>query len=203
MKKIGILFGSFNPVHNGHLMAGNWLAENTDLDEVWFSLTPSNRFKDSNDYLHYEDRNLLLAKALEDSYNCDKLSRTTFEESLKPPYYTIDSLDYVSSLYNEAEFCLIIGADEFLLLDEWMNADRLKRTYPIYVVPRLGYKINKQEVRLLEYKELHIIDEKNGYPLNKISSTFIRRELKNRRNISYYIPRKEYEAIVDYNMYRS
>ena len=129
--KIGILFGSFNPIHNGHLMAGNWLAENTDLDQVLFSLTPSNRFKDTNGYWLYEDRKLLLETALEDSHNVNP-SYTTFEEQLKPPYYTVDSLDYISSqpLYKEHNICLIIGADEFLLIDEWMNSDRLKRTYP-------------------------------------------------------------------------
>ena len=205
MSKIGVLFGSFNPVHNGHLIAGNWLVENTDLDQVLFSLTPSNRFKDANSYWLYEDRRLLLEKSLEDSYNCKNLSYSTFEEQLKPPYYTVDSLDYLNSLplYKGHNICLIIGADEFLLIDEWLNSDRLKRTYPIYVVPRIGYTIDKQKIRLFEYKELHIIDEKDGYPLNNISSSFIRKELRKGHNISYYVPTKEYEAIIDNNMYVS
>lgn len=134
--KVGLFFGSFNPVHIGHLIIANYMANYTFLDEVWFVVSPQNPFKDKKSLGNMYDRLEMVNLAIE---GADNLRASDIEFSLPQPSYTIDTLTHLSEKYPTKEFLLIMGEDNLMGITKWKNADILLRDYKIIVYPRPGY----------------------------------------------------------------
>lgn len=190
MKKVGLFFGSFNPVHIGHLIIANYMAHFTELDEVWFVVSPQNPFKEKKSLGNMYDRLEMVNLAIE---NSDKLRASDIEFHLPQPSYTIDTLVHLSEKYPNNEFVLIMGEDNLAGLHKWKNADILLRDYKIIVYPRPGYDggdLNRHpSVTLTET------------PVMELSSTFIRIAIKNGKNVQFFVPEKVLEFIDKKGLY--
>ncbi|MDO4728252.1 MAG: nicotinate (nicotinamide) nucleotide adenylyltransferase [Bacteroidota bacterium] len=188
---IGLYFGSFNPIHIGHLILANHIAEYSNLDQVWFVVTPHNPFKQKssllNDYLRLE----MVQIAIEDY---PKLKASDIEFKLPQPNYTINTLSYLEEKYPKYNFSLIMGEDNLESLHKWKNFEILLQRYSIFVYPRL-YD-NKQESELLHLPNIH----KTDAPIIELSSTFIRKAIKERKNVQPLLPEKVWKHI-DKNLF--
>ena len=185
-KRIGLFFGSFNPVHIGHMIIANHIANETDLDQVWMVVSPQNPFKDKKTLAKDRDRYNLVHLAIGDN---PKLSVSDIEFGLPKPSYTIDTLAYLHEKYPEKEFSLIMGGDNVPTLHKWKNGDLLMEKYRIYVYQRPGYDLGP----LAEHGNIHPVDA----PMLDISSTYIRQLIKEKKSIQYLVPepvRKEIDA---------
>lgn len=136
MAKVGLFFGSFNPVHVGHLIIANYMANYTELDEVWFVVSPQNPFKKKESLGNMYDRLEMVNLAIEETEN---LKASSIEFSLPQPSYTIDTLTHLAEKYPTHEFVLIMGEDILETFSKWKNHDIILRDYHIYVYPRPGY----------------------------------------------------------------
>ena len=173
--KVGLYFGSFNPIHIGHLIIANHIANNTDVQEVWFIVSPQNPFKPSNTLLNENHRLNLVRTAIE----CEKkLKVSSVEFKLPKPSYTVNTLAYLQEQYPKHEFAIIMGSDSFQNLNKWKNADIIINNYDIYLYRRPGFEIeNKINARII------IVDA----PLLEISSTHIRKLLAEGKSIRYLV----------------
>ncbi|MGO1521181.1 MAG: nicotinate (nicotinamide) nucleotide adenylyltransferase [Sphingobacterium sp.] len=181
--KVGLFFGSFNPIHIGHLIIANYMATYSDLDEVWFVVSPQNPFKEKKSLANMYDRLEMVNLAIDGS---DKLRASDIEFHLPRPSYTIDTLINLSEKYADKEFLLIMGEDNLQSLKKWKNAEVLLRDYRIVVYPRPGY----QSSALREHPSVAITDT----PLMEISSTFLRQSIKDGRSIRFFTP----DAVIDF-----
>jgi nicotinate-nucleotide adenylyltransferase len=187
---IGLYFGSFNPIHNGHCIIASHIVQNSELDSVWFVVSPQNPFKQSSSLLNEYHRFHLVQLAVEDE---TKLKASDIEFRLPKPSYTIDSLTYLKEKYPDKTFFIIMGSDGLQNLDKWKNARTLVKDHTIFVYKRSGFEI----VNPLDAK-LRIVEA----PLLDISSTHIRDILKKGKSIHYLVPDKVREEIEKYNYYR-
>jgi nicotinate-nucleotide adenylyltransferase len=187
--KIGLYFGSFNPIHIGHLIIANFVANNTDLERVWLVVSPQNPLKNSSSLLNEYHRLHLVQLALEDD---PLLKWSDIEFRLPRPSYTIDTVTHLSNKYPQHQFSIIIGSDSYLNLNKWKNADILKTQYRIYVYTRPGFLTTN------EATEVNLI----GAPLLDISSTQIRETIKRGKSVRYMVPNKVLDEIVRNNYYR-
>lgn len=188
--KIGLFFGSFNPIHVGHLIIGNYMAENTDLDQVWFMVTPQNPLKNQRNLLNEYDRLEMVRLAVEDN---SKLVASDFEFYLPRPSFTVNTLAHLKEKYPQHEFVLIMGVDTVNTLPKWKNADELKSGYQIYAYPRA------KVVQTQSFENLTVVE---GTPIMEISASFIRRCIKNRRSIRYFVPDVVLEFLDKGGLYR-
>jgi nicotinate-nucleotide adenylyltransferase len=191
MKQIGLLFGSFNPVHIGHLALANYILEYEKRDEIWFVVTPLNPFKASNDLL---DENLRLemiqlAILMEPRFNA-----SDFEFSLPRPSYTIDTLDQLSEKYADHQFSVIMGADNLLAIDKWKEPQRLLQQYQLLVYPRPGFDLDQAQI----HPNIHLITA----PLFDISSTMLREALHANKNLRFLLPHGVYDFIKEKGLYQ-
>jgi nicotinate-nucleotide adenylyltransferase len=186
--KIGLFFGSFNPIHHGHLIIANHIAMTSDLDEVWFVLSPQNPFKKSGTLLNENHRYHLLQLAIEGE---QKLKVCNIEFKLPKPSYTINTLIYLKEKYPAYQFSIIIGSDGFQNIEKWKNAEVILRNYPIIIYKRPGFEINTSA---------HAIVSVVAAPLLEISSTHIRYLIKSGKSIRYLVPDIVKEEI-ERNMY--
>lgn len=189
---IGIFSGSFNPIHIGHLILANYITEFTDMDEIWFLVTPQNPLKENTNLLDEQLRLEMVEKGLIDY---PKLKASDFEFSLPRPSYTINTLDALSEQYPEHNFSLIIGADNWVVFDRWKDSENIIKKYKVYVYPRLDCRISipkkfKNRVEALES------------PILEISSTFIRDSIRNGKNIKVFLPDSVYKYIKKNNLYK-
>ncbi len=175
--KVGLFFGSFNPIHIGHLIIANTMVEYTDLDQVWFVVSPQNPFKKRDVLLHEFDRLDLVNAAIFDNYN---LKAIDVEFNMPKPSYTIDTLTYLSSAHPDKTFKLIIGEDNLKSFPKWKNADKILEFYGLLVYPRP----NAQPSELKTHPNVQLIEA----PMMDISATFIRKSIKNRKSIKYLVP---------------
>jgi nicotinate-nucleotide adenylyltransferase len=188
--KVGLYFGSFNPVHTGHCIIANHIAQNTLLDRVWLVVSPQNPFKETASLLNEYHRLHLVKLAVEDE---PKLRATDIEFHLPRPSYTIDTLTYLVEKHPEHEFSIILGSDSLQNLHKWKNAEILVKNHLLYVYKRTGFEINNPLNAKLE-----ILDA----PLLEISSTHIRDMISSGKSIRYLVPDKVREEIGLYHYYR-
>lgn len=181
--KVGLYFGSFNPIHVGHCIIANHLAQTTDLDQVWLVVSPQNPFKPSSTLLNEYHRLHLVKLALEGE---SKLKASDIEFHLPRPSYTIDTMTYLKEKHPSYEFSIIMGSDGVQNLHNWKNAEVLVREHSIYVYKRPGYEVNTP----LRAK-LTIVDA----PLLEISSTRIRKMIKEGKSAKYLLPENVKEEI--------
>lgn len=188
--KIGLYFGSFNPVHTGHLIIANYMAYNTPLEQVWMVLSPQNPLKTSSSLLNEYDRLHLLQLAIEKE---NRLRASNIEFSLPRPSYTIDTLTYLSEKHPEHEFAVIMGSDSLENLSQWKNYKELLRRYPLFI-----YKRPAHEVTSFSEGTIVVCDA----PLLDISSSYIRNMIKEGKSVRYLLPEAVFEYIMDNHYYK-
>ncbi|ALI99477.1 nicotinate (nicotinamide) nucleotide adenylyltransferase [Rufibacter tibetensis] len=176
--RVGLLFGSFNPIHIGHLILANYMATNTTLDTVWLVVSPQNPFKPSNSLLHEFDRLHMVRLAIAD--NAD-LGVTDIEFRMPKPSYTIDTLTYLQEKYLKYQFSLIMGEDNLATFHKWKNYEQILDHYEILVYPRSGS--GKITESLKEHPKVTVVPA----PLLDISATFIRKCLKEGKSTRYLL----------------
>ncbi len=189
--KIGLFFGSFNPIHTGHLIIANYMATQTDLDEVWLIVSPQNPLKQKSSLAPNQSRYYLAQLAIEDN---PKLRVSNIEFSLPTPSYTVDTLVVLQEKYPDKEFVLIMGGDNLVTLHKWKNYEILLRDYAIYVYKRPGYE-------LPDYSAKTSIQIFDNVPQMNISATYIRQCIKNKKSIQYLVKDNVYEEILASNLY--
>ncbi len=174
--KIGLYFGSFNPIHNGHLIIAQHVLNETDLHQVWFVVSPQNPFKQQKHLLNEYDRLHLVNLAIE---KATQLKAVDIEFRLPKPSFTITTLIYLKEKYPQHEYAIIMGSDSLQNLDQWKNAEQIMENYPVYVYTRPGFEVKNQEI-----KQLIVVRA----PLLEISATHIRELIQSDKSIRYLVP---------------
>lgn len=189
--KTGLFFGSFNPIHNGHMVIANYFAEFSDLKQVWFVVSPHNPLKPAGSLLNDFQRLQLVELAIGD-YRKMKVSKIEF--GLPKPSYTINTLTHLQEKFPQHEFVLIMGSDNLHTFHKWKNYDQILKFYSIYIYPRPGFDggdfKNHPKVKFIEA------------PLMEISSTFIRNAIKSKKDVRFMMPEKVADYIDEMNFYK-
>ena len=183
MSKVGLFFGSFNPIHIGHLIIANYMANYTSLDEVWFVVSPQNPFKEKKSLGNMYDRMEMVELAIA---GADNLRASDIEFNLPQPSYTIDTLVHLAEKHPNKEFLLIMGEDNLQGFMKWKNAEIILRDYKIVVYPRPGYDGGD----LKNHPSIQMTDT----PVMELSSTFLRQAIKDGRSVKFYTP----DAVIDF-----
>ena len=191
--KIGLFFGTFNPIHIGHLTIANYIAEFSDLDQVWFVVTPHSPFKKKNSLLDDYQRLEMVHLATEDY---TKLRPSDIEFKLPQPNYTINTLTYLQEKYTSHEFALIMGEDNLKSFHKWKNYQVILELHDIYVYPRVSE--GKLETQFDDHERIHHVNA----PIMELSSTFIRKAIKKGKNIRPMLPEKVWKFVDEMNFYR-
>lgn len=189
--KIGLFFGSFNPIHTGHLIIASYMANYTGLNKVWLVVSPHNPLKKASDLINTYDRLEMAKLATETS---DMIEVSDIELKLPRPSYTIDTLTHLQEKFPAHQFVLIMGSDNLNSLQKWKNHEILLRDYQIYVYPRPGF----ENTEFNNHPAITITDT----PLIEISSTFIRKSIAQKKNVQYFLPDNVLEFISSKNLYR-
>ncbi|GHE65786.1 MULTISPECIES: nicotinate (nicotinamide) nucleotide adenylyltransferase [Roseivirga] len=182
--RIGLFFGSFNPIHIGHLVIADVMADQTDLEQVWFVVSPLNPFKSSSSLLHEFDRLKMVELAIADNF---KFKASDVEFNMPRPSYTADTLAYLSDKYPQHEFKLIIGEDNLLHFHKWKNHEAILENFGLYVYPRPQVDQSKIKVK---HANIRYVDS----PMLDISATFIRNSIRKEHSVQYLLP----PAVIDY-----
>lgn len=211
--KIGLYFGTFNPIHVGHMIIANHFAEYSGLDQIWMVVTPHNPLKNKKTLLDDHQRLQLVYLATEDY---PKIKPSDIEFKLPQPNYTVNTLAHLQDKYPEHVFSLIMGEDNLKSLYKWKNYEVILQNHPIYVYPRLEAKgrtgeaissdidtslegeLAKQNSDLKNNSNIHIVPA----PIVEISSTFIRKNIKDKKNVRPLLPEKVWEYIDNNNYYK-
>lgn len=196
MAKIGLYFGSFNPVHIGHIAIAGYMTEFAGLDQVWFVVSPHNPLKKKETLLSDHQRLYMTQLAIGDNV---RLKASDIEFKLPVPSYTIDTLTYLREKYPKNEFCLVMGEDNLYTLHKWKNVNELIRKYPIYVYPR--HDSVKPTSPLLDQILSTAIIHPVKAPLMDISGTFIRDGIKKGKDMSYFLPPAVWKYIKEMHFY--
>lgn len=191
-QKIGLYFGSFNPIHTGHLIIANFMLDAADLDEVWFVVSPQNPHKKSSSLLNEYDRLKLVEVAIEGN---EKFQASNVEFMLPKPSYTIDTLTYLNESFKQKEFYIIIGSDSYQNIKSWKNSEVLLRDYPILVYQRPGFEVDKIEKVEGKFQFFES-------PYIHISATYIRNQLKGNKSIKYLVPETVEKLLIQENYYK-
>lgn len=181
--KIGLYFGSFNPIHIGHLVIASHILNETDLQKIWFVVSPQNPFKPSEALINEYDRLHLVRKAVESD---PRLKAVDIEFSLPKPSYTVHTLAYLREKYPEHQFQIIMGSDSYQNLPKWKNAEIIIANYPVIIYKRPGFEVEK-----LYNESNKVLDA----PLLQISATHIRELIKSGKSIKYLVPPSVEEEI--------
>lgn len=191
-KQIGLFFGSFNPIHIGHLIIANHLVEHSALDELWLVVTPQNPFKEKQSLLNNHLRLEMVHLAIADY---PKLRASDIEFHLPQPNYTIHTLAYLEEKYPKLHFALIMGEDNLKSLHKWKNYEQILSNYPIYVYPRLS------EGTVSEALTSHPNIQYVRAPIVELSATFIREEIKKKQNVRPLLPESVWQHIDKLGLY--
>lgn len=192
--KIGLYFGTFNPIHIGHLVIANHMAEYSDLDKLWMVITPHNPFKKKSSLLDNHHRFQMVQRALDDY---PKIEASTIEFNLPQPNYTVNTLAYLQDKYPNDEFCLIMGEDNLKSLHKWKNYEVILEHHDIYVYPRIS--AGKVDEQFLSHPKIHRVEA----PIMEISSTAIRKGIATNKNIQPLLPDAVYRYMDEMNFYQS
>lgn len=190
---IGLYFGSFNPIHIGHLIIANHMVENSDMDQVWFVVTPHNPFKKKSSLLDNHQRLEMVYLAIQDY---PKLKESAIEFNLPQPSYTINTLTHLKEKYPKYDFSLIMGEDNLKGLHKWKNYELILEHHNIYTFPRLSE--GEVDTQFNNHEKIHKVDA----PIMEISSTFIRKNIKAGKNIKPLLPEHVWEYLDQMNFYR-
>lgn len=188
--KIGLFFGSFNPVHAGHLIIAQAVVNETDLDRCWMVVTPQNPFKKKKNLLGEYDRLRMLELALGDSPH---IQASNVEFGLPKPSYTIDTLLHLRERHPSYQFSLVMGEDNLEHFHKWKNYEAILKHYPIYCFPRLGSESNHWE----KYPQVTRFE----MPYLDISATQIRTMVKEGKDVRFLVPHGAYEYLVKEQLY--
>lgn len=202
MKQIGLFFGSFNPVHQGHLILANYLVEETALEEVWFVITPQSPFKQKQRLLDNHHRLALVEEAIE---GYPKLKVSTVEFGLPAPQYTALTIAHLMEKHPEASFSLIVGQDHLKTFHKWYNYQALLEGHQIYVYPRMPEEalaaskpLKQPKPEILNHSNLILVSA----PVVEITSSYIRKALKAGKNIRPLLPPAVWKYMDEMNFYR-
>lgn len=194
MKKVGLFFGSYNPIHIGHLILGNYILENSDLEELWFVVSPQNPLKNKatllDDYIRLDMVNLAVK-------NYPKMRASNIEFSLPKPSYTIDTMTYLREKFPDNMFCLIMGEDNLGSLTKWKNYEKLLDQNQIIVYPRV-FEEKKKESDYIQHENIHLIQA----PIIELSATEIRTMLKDGKNVRPMLPPEVFEYLDGSSFYK-
>ena len=193
MKKVGLFFGSFNPIHIGHLILANYILENTDMAELWFVVSPQNPFKEKKSLLKDYHRFDMVQMALK---NYPKMRASNVEFSLPTPSYTTHTLAYLQEKYPESSFSLIMGEDNLKSLPKWKNAETLIKNHQIIVYPRIS--TGATEEISFDKENIHKISA----PIIELSATEIRSMIKEGKNVRPMLPPEVFDFIDGSNFYK-
>ena len=194
--KIGLYFGTFNPIHVGHLIIANHMAEYSDLEQIWMVVTPHNPHKQKNTLLDDYQR-LYLVRLATEEYS--KIKPSDIEFKLPQPNYTVNTLAHLKDHYSQHEFSLIMGEDNLKSLHKWKNYEYILENHDIYIYPRVSEAIENEAGSVLQsHPRIHKVDA----PIVEISSTFIRENIKNKKNIRPLLSEKVWEYVDHNNFYK-
>ena len=190
MKKIGIYSGSFNPIHHGHVMLASYLVEFSDLDELWFVVSPQNPLKKKEDLLDDDERLKMVQLAIGDD---PRIQVCDIEMHLPTPSYTINTLTALSEQHPDSEFVFICGMDSLQNLKNWREYQKILDNYELLVFPREGYDGGE----LVSYPSVTVLKT----PILEISSTFIRQCVKEGRDVRHFMPEKAFRYMKEHHFY--
>jgi len=190
-KEIGLFFGSFNPVHVGHMIIANFMVEHSDLDEIWMVVSPHNPFKEKKSLAKDHDRLHLVNLAIGDN---TKIKASDIEFGLQKPSYTIDTLTYLKEKYPHHTFSLIMGGDNLGTFHKWKNYQAILDSHKIYVYNRPGYELGN----LAQHEKVTILEA----PLLTISASYIRKQIKEGKSIQYLVPEAVWQYVNESTIYR-
>ena len=188
--KIGLFFGSFNPIHVGHLIIVNHILNESDLDRIWFVVSPQNPFKTTDSLANEYDRYHLVQKAVEDD---PRLKASDIEFSLPRPSYTVHTLAYLKEKYPTHSFYIVMGSDGFQNITKWKNAEHIISHYPIIIYQRPGFDVNNDAGATVQIMNAPLLD---------ISATHIRELVRSGKSIKYLVPPKVEEEILSSGIFR-
>jgi nicotinate-nucleotide adenylyltransferase len=189
--KVGLYFGSFNPIHIGHLAIANYMVEFTDIDQLWFMVSPQNPLKQHATLLADNQRYEMVYRAVEDY---PKFKASNFEFSLPKPSYTINTLTHLLEKYPTKNFVLIMGSDSLETFTKWKNYKQILDCVEMLIYPRPNFKGSE----FLTHPKVKLVDA----PLMEISASFIRESIKNGKNIKAFLPHNVWNFIDEMNFYR-
>ncbi len=190
---IGLYFGSFNPIHVGHLVIANHLAEHSELDQIWFVVTPHNPFKKKSSLLDNHQRLEMVYRATKEYA---KLKPSDIEFNLPQPNYTINTLTYLQEKYPDKTFSLIMGEDNLKSFHKWKNYELILEQHQIYVYPRLSNGVI--ETQFHSHEHVHFIKA----PIMELSSTFIRKSIQEKKVVRPMLPEHVWEYLDEMNFYK-
>jgi nicotinate-nucleotide adenylyltransferase len=203
--KVGLYFGTFNPIHVGHLVIANFMAEYTDLDQVWLVVTPQNPLKDKSTLLADFHRLALVKVAIDDN---TKLRASDIEFNLPKPSYTITTLTYLREKYPNDSFSLIMGEDNLRTFHKWFNHEVIMEKHKIYVYPRVLTMQEELEVVAMsadlinDYKSHQNVEFCEEAPVMKVSSSFIRQSIKEGKDVRYLLTEPVRKYVDEMNFYK-
>jgi nicotinate-nucleotide adenylyltransferase len=191
MKKVGLFFGSFNPIHNGHMILANYILEYGDVQEIWFVISPQNPFKEKATLLSENHRYQLVLEAIEAE---PRFKASTIEFNLPQPSYTINTLVRLQEKHPSTQFSLIIGEDNLKSFAKWKNYERILEYYPLLVYPRP----NCEKTEFHSHPKVKLLHA----PQVEISADFIRKAIKEGKNIQYFVPERVWKYMMDMGFYK-
>ena len=191
MQQVGLFFGSFNPIHIGHLALANYMAEFEGLDEVWFVVSPQNPFKQADELIDADHRLNMVRQAIQ---KYPKLKAEALELSLPVPSYTIDTLRTLSEIHPTHQFHIIMGEDNIHHIHRWKEANKLVGHFPLLVYPRLGYKINNDQ--------LPPLCKVTEAPVVEMASSDIRGWIKSGKELPFFVSTPVMAYIKEHNLYQ-
>ena len=190
MGKTGLYFGSFNPIHMGHLIIAEYMLEHSDLEEVWFVVSPRNPLKEKSSLLADEQRLHMVKLAIEGD---SRFKASDVEFGMPQPSYTCRTLACLSENHPGREFCLLMGEDNLATFDQWLNHEWILDHYRLYVYPRPGYDAGKRK----GHPNVTMIDA----PLLQLSSTLIRKSIRQGKRVQYMLPEKVAQYMDEMHLY--